>query len=545
MTAYTEQSWNNGQAGGTPISAARLQHMESGVGDLSDEFGEHYFNVKDFGAVGDGVTIDTVAIQAAINACTGRVRKVFLPAGIYKIDAPLVIDVAHQGIEIFGVGQYRDTIGSISEIRLYGPGAMFQNGSDDALAEDSIGYNGPQGFTLRGLHMKPSSGTFTSLGNNIGGGASYYSGTYGVRDYRGGGIVLEHVMMEQFEYGFYCHQSDYNRFHDVEFKYCATGVRIGPRSDQGYYSALNFVYCQRAIECVRPKGCLFLNPSVAACGSPTRTPIAVIPGSYSDGSDAVVFDTPWLEMDPALTTGTIEAWFEIGGTTAAPTGVVEIRNPFMANWPIAGAVVNEVAHLVKVGNMSHPVIITGPTGPGAANFTSAFVKAVGSTSPSVVLIGATAVLTGDPLLNNAGTGTPGVMAYGYDSTGLTLKAAGAAVLWRFDGAGATITLGDGATAVAIEAKTGSGSLRFRIGSTEIFRIDTSSLTMAEGKNVAVGTTTGTKIGTGTTQKLGFWNVTPVVQPAANPDTSGATLANLEIEVNQLKALLRSVGFMAP
>ncbi len=31
-------------------------------------------------------------------------------------------------------------------------------------------------------------------------------------------------------------------------------------------------------------------------------------------------------------------------------------------------------------------------------------------------------------------------------------------------------------------------------------------------NVATDTTTGTKIGTGTTQKLGFWNVTPIVQP---------------------------------
>jgi len=39
-------------------------------------------------------------------------------------------------------------------------------------------------------------------------------------------------------------------------------------------------------------------------------------------------------------------------------------------------------------------------------------------------------------------------------------------------------------------------------------------TMAEGGNIAVGTTTGTKIGTATTQKLGFWNATPIVRPAA-------------------------------
>ncbi len=38
-------------------------------------------------------------------------------------------------------------------------------------------------------------------------------------------------------------------------------------------------------------------------------------------------------------------------------------------------------------------------------------------------------------------------------------------------------------------------------------------TLADGANVAVGSTTGTKFGTATTQKLGLWNTTPVVQPA--------------------------------
>jgi len=40
------------------------------------------------------------------------------------------------------------------------------------------------------------------------------------------------------------------------------------------------------------------------------------------------------------------------------------------------------------------------------------------------------------------------------------------------------------------------------------------LTMADAKNIILNTTTGTKIGTATTQKLGFYNATPVAQPAA-------------------------------
>ncbi len=48
---------------------------------------------------------------------------------------------------------------------------------------------------------------------------------------------------------------------------------------------------------------------------------------------------------------------------------------------------------------------------------------------------------------------------------------------------------------------------------------TGHITMSDAKNIVVNTSTGTKIGTATTQKLGFWNATPVVQPIASTDTS--------------------------
>lgn len=46
-------------------------------------------NVKDFGAVGDGITDDTVAIQAAINASYGS--SLYIPAGDYKTTSTLTI----------------------------------------------------------------------------------------------------------------------------------------------------------------------------------------------------------------------------------------------------------------------------------------------------------------------------------------------------------------------------------------------------------------------------------------------------------------------
>lgn len=40
-------------------------------------------------------------------------------------------------------------------------------------------------------------------------------------------------------------------------------------------------------------------------------------------------------------------------------------------------------------------------------------------------------------------------------------------------------------------------------------------------NVDIGTTTGTKLGTSASQKLGFWNATPVVQPAGSAQAAAA------------------------
>src|SRR6185369_15813725 len=50
-----------------------------------------------------------------------------------------------------------------------------------------------------------------------------------------------------------------------------------------------------------------------------------------------------------------------------------------------------------------------------------------------------------------------------------------------------------------------------------------NLTLADAVNIVLNTTTGTKIGTATTQKLGFFNATPVVQPSSLTSADASTV----------------------
>jgi polygalacturonase len=64
--------------GGTQITGAVPRLISDGFGD--------YVSVKDFGAVGDGVTDDTAALNLAIAAINlGTVRDLYMPAGTYII----------------------------------------------------------------------------------------------------------------------------------------------------------------------------------------------------------------------------------------------------------------------------------------------------------------------------------------------------------------------------------------------------------------------------------------------------------------------------
>lgn len=79
-------------------------NLAGAVGKTVHQKFQEMVSVKDFGAVGDGVTDDTAAIQAAINAVAANGGgSIFFPEGTYLLSSELTITTA--GITLFGANR--------------------------------------------------------------------------------------------------------------------------------------------------------------------------------------------------------------------------------------------------------------------------------------------------------------------------------------------------------------------------------------------------------------------------------------------------------
>jgi hypothetical protein len=98
---------------------------------------------------------------------------------------------------------------------------------------------------------------------------------------------------------------------------------------------------------------------------------------------------------------------------------------------------------------------------------------------------------------------------------------GRSILWLYADAEArgllveasSTSFGEAATIQAWNMTNGLKLNVSALGTTDWAINSSGHLVATEARNVILGTVTGTKIGTATTQKLGFWNSAPVVQSA--------------------------------
>jgi hypothetical protein len=92
-----------------------------------------------------------------------------------------------------------------------------------------------------------------------------------------------------------------------------------------------------------------------------------------------------------------------------------------------------------------------------------------------------------------------------------------------------------------------GRIQFYCGNTAgaVFSVSSADVSVADGVNYVFGTTNGTKIGTATGQKIGFFNANPVAQQTGGNLTAAATYgANEQTMLNRVYTAMRNLGLIA-
>jgi hypothetical protein len=112
-------------------------------------------------------------------------------------------------------------------------------------------------------------------------------------------------------------------------------------------------------------------------------------------------------------------------------------------------------------------------------------------------------------------------------------------------------LGDGTNSI-LNCQVG-GSIFLRVANTSYLTMTSTSLTFANAFNLIFNASTGSKIGTATNQKIGFWNATPIEQPttavaagtfAANTSGIANDTATFDgYTIGQVVRALRNAGLL--
>ena len=183
-------------------------------------------NVHDFGAVGDGVTDDTVAIQAAINALDNHMTLSFEGSKSYRVTTTLVVPNTLIGMVIRGGGAI-----------------ILCDHNNDGLVMTSLNENYSRhsvyDLTLQGPNVRYPNNPGQLIGTSIG---------YGIKigpddtTNTAGGYLLKfyNVTVQQFQNGMYLQNVLLSAFHGCNF---AFNANAGLYVDAGQTNANSFYIC--------------------------------------------------------------------------------------------------------------------------------------------------------------------------------------------------------------------------------------------------------------------------------------------------------------
>lgn len=321
-----------------------------------------------------GVADSTAALQAALNATEGRT--LYIPRGKYKVTTTLF--VTGRSHHIVGDFANRNTENG-TEISYTGTGPCIQIHTDSGNPWDTNEYNGKQDHVFENLcirHGAPDT-ALIGAGDLV---LRVKIGAYGIWDWRGGGITMRRVVLEQFEANFVGIQSDINTFEDVTNNYSKYGFYIGPRSDQNTISQMYAINCDRPVTVDRAGGLRIEKSHFVGCGHSTAANIEIRRGS-GVGPFGVTIDRCWFERISGGYQGTDGLGFVQVGVVNGYGAGGSIQSPGGA--PTTGTVVGCV--------ISEPSLLTLlPATPGHVRY----VASVGKCQQFVLL---------DPMHQNSGS----------------------------------------------------------------------------------------------------------------------------------------------
>lgn len=459
-----------------------------------------WVDVRAYGAIGDGNTNDTAAIQAAIDAIGTT-----LPGG---------------GVVFFPAGRYRLASGltRISNVPLIFRGVTASSFNEsDAQSSGSVLY-GDAGVTIMTIGTTPS--------------------TVNHR-----GPVFENLQFREIGGGKTSELVRINNTNRWTFRNC--GFRGGasaivPYADNGSGPGVGGADCSWGFiencwisDCaVGLKNAHGVNVTILGGDWEATTAVQVYPAGSLTGAMTIIgafIDGATTGIDiKGANVSVLDCFFEGCTTAVSITHDAALHANSGSDCSIRGGAIISTTTGIFVG--------TGCSG----TFIAIPVRSVGTPVSD----------SGTNTITMLGGGNPMTISRETSSTlhHLLLKNGATSVLK---------ILTDGANSVRFDQPVSGGKMRFRLGGTaagDDFDIQDSagaSLLSLKGSGVAVlrdgltiqaGTTTGTKIGTATTQKLSLWDATPVVQPTAVADATDA--ASVITQLNALLARLRTIGLLA-
>jgi len=479
-------------------------------------------------AFGNDSTDATTHIQSVIDAANTAGVGVYVPAGIYRLSAPLEnvrrMRLA-EGAVLKAASAAMAAVVRTQESTRWDQGYIVGKGVIDANTNAAIGlhlrnflYFEVNGIAITGGSRGLKLGSSTAAGRSaeaivsnvriINEGASVVAGGRGIEIENSGDHSISQVLIQNYETGMYLPAAGNAIVHDVHV-WCepskgATKIGFEDRSNNSHFS-----------------GCHADTPTEFGWRIYGYQTTLVQCGTYNN---------------PNASTATDNVAVGVKFESANPIATI------VGHYFLGGSITKRLKADIEAADGNYALV----------NHIGCSVQFLGTTrtlyNRSIGNVVRDTVTAGQSFISDAATPTA--------NAGFVIRTAGLD-RWRLSSDGAAESGSNAGTGLSLRRYSDAGALLSellfipRASGTIVLK---TTVSVEDGRDFALGSTTGTKIGTNPAQKLAFFGNTPVVKPTAltaadnTAPNSGdaatdAVITNMRLRILQLETRLQSLGLI--